>query len=248
MANGDMDEHSNAERELAHLDSLALLARAKRDDNRALEHLLARLYEVVRASLSYRYASVPGVEAFVEEATQEALFKIAVAIKKCRAHSDRQLRSWALTVADHVAADMYWSPQFELAVRRFTIELELVAGRLRYEEEWYGEADVNPADELLYHIAHEVYGEVAENTAVLIYEHLCEARTWAEIGGALGTSGAAAKRRFQRAQRSMREGVLVRIERLPSDERTLVETRLDQLNIQWRSAKRRPRRRRTGTE
>jgi DNA-directed RNA polymerase specialized sigma24 family protein len=243
-----MSTPPKAERELRKLDNMSLLARAKTGDDPALEHLLARLHEIVRASLSYRYASVPGAQTFVEDATQEALFKIAMAIKNCRARTERQLRAWALTVSDHVAADMYWSPQFELAVRRFTIELELIAGRLRHEEEWFGDSNLNPADALLYRIAHEVYGEVGENTAALIYEHLCEAQTWTEIGGAHGTSGAAAKRRFQRAQRTMREGVLTRIAKLPDGERALVEARLDQLDIQWRNTKRRPRRRRTGTE
>lgn len=242
-----MNPPHSTDRELAHLDNMTLLARAKTGDDPALEHLLARLYEIVRVSLSHHYASVPGTQTFVEDATQEALFKIAMGIKKCRARTERQLRSWALTVSDHVAADMYWSPQFELAVRRFTIELELIAGRLRHEEEWYGDAELIPADALLYRIAHEVYGAVADNTATLIYEHLCEARTWTEIGGAHGTSGAAAKRRFQRAQRTMRESILARITQLPDNERALVETRLDQLNIQWRNPKR-PRRRRTGTE
>jgi RNA polymerase sigma factor (sigma-70 family) len=81
------------------------------------------------------------------------------------------------------------------------------------------------ADPLL-RLVLEAYEALPADTAAIFWSHLIGNETWEETGLAVGLTAGAAKRRFQRAQSSMRRHVLAALTRLAEPEQRVVRARL----------------------
>lgn len=70
------------------------------------------------------------------------------------------------------------------------------------------------------------YDALPADTATIFWSHLIGSETWAETGLTVGLTPGAAKRRYQRAQLSLRRHVLAALSTLPGPVRDAVQARL----------------------
>jgi RNA polymerase sigma factor (sigma-70 family) len=195
---------------------LELLARARADDargdDRALDALLQRIYVPVRRALVRRLEGLPNRIDAARDVAQEVLAKVAEAMVACRAEGDRQVWSWVWTIVEHARQDFLRRELPRLAQVLFLDELEHAP---RFEPQFDTlEADDEPARGAhaiaLQHLAACLHMAPHE-TVQLIWHRVECAATYAELATMLGTTEAAAKRRWQRARETLRRSVLRRV-------------------------------------
>jgi DNA-directed RNA polymerase specialized sigma24 family protein len=138
----------------------------------------------------------------------------------CRAESDRAFVAWILTIAKHVIVDELGSRWRRLAVRRTYTDMTGVAAAYALNA-WLHDWDDAPQDaELtLARLADAAYERLPSNTASLVWSHVIHHASWAEVAVAFHTTPAAAKRRYQRAERTLRRMILADVMARPTNER-----------------------------
>lgn len=65
----------------------------------------------------------------------------------------------------------------------------------------------------------------------LLELRVLQGATWTEVGNSLGTTAAGAKRRFQRAQVTLRQELLQRVEKLPARKRAVAQACLRRFGL-----------------
>jgi RNA polymerase sigma-70 factor (ECF subfamily) len=192
-----------------------LLQRAADGDESALTALLTRLHVVVSRFIRRRMNYDIAAEPFVEDASMEALVKIAEHYGTCRANSDGQVIAWALSVARTVSIDLLRQGLLHYGAAAVCVDAGLPSDS-------DDNSDVSRATALLLQVQQEVQDSLPEDLQRLLWLHLVEGASWADVGAELGTSAAGAKRRYQRGQAHLRRLMFARIHDLPAEERNLL--------------------------
>lgn len=209
---------------------LELLEGARGGSEEDLEILLDRLRPRVKRYIVGRLQSHPSTDALAEELTQDVLVRIAESVEDCRAATEKQLNSWTHTIARRRVIDRYRRRERELEQRVWEVDAridgQLLVDSFVDEEAELSSEDVTELDELLGSLLWEAQAELSEGTQQTLRRRLLYGETWPQVGEVVGTSGAGAKRRFQRAQDRLRKEVRKRTEELPDEVRRKVLRRL----------------------
>jgi RNA polymerase sigma-70 factor (ECF subfamily) len=184
----------------------------------ALDRLLHRVEGPVYRFLVARVRAAPDAEDLALDLCQEALIRAAGSLGRCTFASDGRLLAWMLTIARNVLLD-----HVRQARGRGEVRGDPLWGRAAAPG---SPGDDPPAPRLLESLAAEALAEVPETTAELLRLRLVSGRSWKEVGDALGIAETAAKRRFQRAQTTLRRRILARVDALPADARRAARRRL----------------------
>ncbi|HEX6040319.1 RNA polymerase sigma factor [Longimicrobium sp.] len=177
---------------------------------RALDHLLRQVEGPVYRYLLSRLRAAADPEDVARDLCQETLIRAAAALPRSTFASDGRLLSWALTIARNVLLDHLRRARGRGEVRGDDHWARLESGGPLPGQE-------TPPPRPLELLAAEALAEVPEATAELLRLRLVAGRTWKEVGDALGIPESAAKRRFQRAQVSLRRKLLARMDALPAE-------------------------------
>ena len=195
-------------------------------DERALERLLAAIYAPVVGFLYRRFDREREAEELARDLAQETLVHVAMGIGRCRAQTTPEFLAWAFEIARNVGRDLLRARGEELRMLRFAAEVEeisLVADPgVGQSPDGAGDATARALSEIVSGVT-EV---LPDATLRLLWIRLVEDGTWSEVADRLGTTAAGAKRRFQRAQATLRRKVLCLIEALPEPERSRLRARL----------------------
>ena len=185
----------------------------------ALEDLLTALCAPIRRLATSRLRGCADAPDVVEDVVQETLIRLAGAVRSCRATTDAAVVGWACATARHTLIDMYRSPGTGLAARQ--LAQELLEDVVQYEQRHGGDESVvgSPAMISLLGVMMAAYNDAVESTGELFWWRLIMGLEWTEIGEKLSTTAAGAKRRFQRAQDTLRREVMRRVAVLPDGER-----------------------------
>lgn len=178
----------------------------------ALNDLLVRLYHPLRSFVERRLAGMPDIDDLAHDAAQDALLSIARELPTCRATTDRQLLTWALTTVQRKAIDLLRSPDALAHSRRS--QVDPAALPLPAPESWTDERDEASLDQselILWELTQTLLGAASPAARPVLWARGAEGATWAEVGEALGIAPTAAKRRFQRAQRHLRQLITQRL-------------------------------------
>jgi RNA polymerase sigma factor (sigma-70 family) len=178
-------------------------------DPEALEQWVVALYPVVRRALARRLPRA--TQADLDDATQAGMARIAARARQCTASHDRGVVAWACTVAWHAALEDLRSGAVRVARRSLPFDAPLrgpgpnVPPAETIAAPWDASVvdDETDADELARR-AVVALDALPPPIGVLFWMRLVEDATWPDIGRALGTSTSAVKRRFQRAQATLR--------------------------------------------
>lgn len=198
---------------------LVRLLRAAQDgDTASAESLLTALHIPILDYLRTRAPDRGCRDDLAEDLAQEALIRIAENLHSCRAESDGQLLAWALTVARNRLVDYFRTDQ------------SATVCRIKPEDDFPYldtiEVDISATDRLLNRLLHRIVRSLPRETVKLLRLRIASGQSWREIGTAMCTTSAGAKRRFQRAQERMRRDLETRIAALPARERSALYKRL----------------------
>lgn len=178
----------------------------------ALNDLLSALQGPLYRYLLRRLRAAPDAGDLACDLCQDSLIRAAASIRGCTFSSDERLVAWVLTIARNVMLD-----HLRRAHRRAEVRAEQYWARVAAPGLLPG-AEADPP-RLLETFAAEVLADVNEVTAELLRLRLVGGRSWKQVADVLGITETAAKRRFQRAQATLRRQILARVDALPSDAR-----------------------------
>lgn len=193
------------------------------DVNAPLSRLLER---ALRLLLSYSWRRVrhlPDAQDVAEDIAQRAAIRIARSITSCQAESDGEFLSWMLTIAQHTIVDEVWLPRARLSICRSPLELTGATASYSFNA-WAHQWDRAPgeADVLLGRLVCAALERLPEDTAQLVWDHVIHHSSWAATARTFRTTLPGAKRRYQRAQRTLRRLVLDAVSELAAAEREVV--------------------------
>jgi RNA polymerase sigma factor (sigma-70 family) len=173
----------------------------------ALNALLVLLYHPLRSFVQHRLSGMPDIDDLAHDAAQDALLRITREIHTCRATTDRQLLAWALTTVQRTTIDLLRSSDALAQRRRSSIDPAALPAPAPEESsvEGPGEGVLDESEMVLWELARSILGAVSPTARPVLWARGAEGATWAEVGEALSIPPTAAKRRFQRAQRHLRE-------------------------------------------
>lgn len=190
-----------------------VLARARAGDPAAREGVARRAYAPVRRLLAARFPRQPPDA--LDDLTQEAMARIARRLPDCRADTEPRFFAWAYRAALSAALNYLAAPgaarttadaRFVLLDARdapSTLATTLADADALAEVLASADAPVpGPSDGAggaLARLAVEAYRELPDAAQTLLWRRLVERADWADLGRELGTTGAAVKRRFERA-------------------------------------------------
>ncbi|HEX6372884.1 MAG TPA: sigma-70 family RNA polymerase sigma factor [Longimicrobium sp.] len=184
----------------------------------ALDRLMGRLEGPVYRYLVTRLLAAPDAEDLARDLCQEALIRATTSIGRCTFASDGRLVAWMLTIARNVLLDHLREVRGRDEVRGDDWVRTMAAG--------LQPGDDAPPPRPLETFAAEALAEVSEGTAELLRLRLMSGSSWKEVADVLGIAESAAKRRFQRAQATLRRQILARVEALPPEARRAALRRL----------------------
>jgi DNA-directed RNA polymerase specialized sigma24 family protein len=120
------------------------------------------------------------------------------------------------------------SPKSGQAESRGDLSPEAAAARTRVWAEWATEQEPADPDTLhvLARLAVDAQAVLSPEAAALVWDRVIDDVSWAEAAARHGTTPSGAKRRFQRAQRTLRRLLWDRAAALPEPARTAVLDRL----------------------
>lgn len=177
----------------------------------------------------------------VDDYTQEALWRIWTRLRECHARDERGIRAWALTIAWRVAvADRRRRVRTiplhdESALRRAGVDNAHIVRKSdasnvpipaliddtldsdAASRSWGAVPSLahdGSTAELLARIASNAQRRLPTSTQELIYARLIEHVSWCELGRRYGITAPAARRRYQRAQHSLRRYVVEDLSRV----------------------------------
>lgn len=163
--------------------------------------------------------AAPDADDLAHDLCQETLIRVAAALGRCTLTSDGRFLAWLFTIARNVLLD----------------HMREVRGRAEVRGELYWARSVAPGplpggdvptSDLLETLAAEALDAVPELTADLLRLRLMSGQSWKQVADTLGIAESAAKRRFQRAQSTLRRRILAQIDSLPSKTRAVFQRRL----------------------
>lgn len=209
---------------------VALLAKV-RSDRAAYPSTMPMVIDTVapamRSLIERRAARIGFDHAFAEDVLHDALLLVATRSHQCRATTDRAAMKWMLSIARSALSNAL---RHEGPRHRSLDDGQSPADPSQTFDESIGRrAEGSPGLEILLRLVVDAGLTLSAADATLMWMHLIVAEEWATIGAALGISATAARRRFQRAQRSMRRRVHRALWSLPHAER---DTALAWLNKQ----------------
>ncbi|MES2178516.1 MAG: sigma-70 family RNA polymerase sigma factor [Gemmatimonadota bacterium] len=190
-----------------------------REAESSLERLLTELYQPIKRFAVARLGRFADSEEIAADVAQETLFHLARSYRQCTATTVGQLMQWALVSARRVLIDMLRSPGSGLAARAISTELSRVIVSETFQESIGGREEFSTAREEMLRLAVETYDQMPEPAAALLWWRLVAGQDWTEIARIFGTTRSGAKRRFQRAQNTLRRQFAVKIETLPERQR-----------------------------
>ena len=200
---------------------VVLLRRATVGDEAALQALLTEVAVPVRRFLKRRVWDHLFDEALLDDLTQETLLRIYAGLQGCTAEGDGQIIGWCLAIARSALLDHLRVYQRQLELLDVAADVEGAAGHTSARE-WEREGGESPALSVLLRVLQDVQAELPADTCTLLWLRVQHSASWSEVGVALGTTEAGAKRRYQRAQQTLRKAVLRRIPDLPPAERNAI--------------------------
>jgi RNA polymerase sigma factor (sigma-70 family) len=199
----------------------ALGCRARRGDPQALNRLLQRVADPVHRYLVARVRHQREPEEVARDLSQEVLLRAAAHVARCTFATDERLLAWVLTIARNVLVD------FARAERNGAAALpdaELAAAWDRASlRAWEARGAECRASRVAALFDEGVIPTMPEQTAELLRLRVLAGAEWKEVAAALGTTAAGAKRRFQRAQATLRGRLLDLLRELPEHERRALD-------------------------
>ena len=173
-------------------------------DAEILSEFLERLYVPVHRFVRARLNGFAEPDEAAADVAQDTLVRLARSAVTCRGRSDGEIIAWALQVARRVLITYCHAHATELLARRFTDDLRAAGVAVCFEESVGRVPPQDPGFELLLRMTVNAYSKASPSTAELFWLRLVGGAEWAEIARELVTTESAAKRRFQRAQATIR--------------------------------------------
>lgn len=201
---------------------LILLREGSAHHPRACATLIETVQRPVRSFLQRRAERCGFDVSFVDDVVQDALARIAMSAHRCKATSDASAMAWVFAVARSA-----WSDTLRReGPARLALDDPGVHGAAlhSFDESWGHRQEVTPALEILLQTAVDVSLALPTETGTLLWMRLIANEDWSHIGSSLGLSATAARRRFQRAQRTMRRLVRERLSTLSAPQRSLAHS------------------------
>lgn len=212
-ANSDSDDRLSARPILVPL--MQQMREGSPSHQAAVSTVVRHVEPGIRAFIRQRATRIGRDGAFVDDVVQDTLSLVATKGHQCRATTDREAMGWMLSVAQTALAD---------TVRRDGPRQESVEdARFEFDmgvsfDESIGRRPVaSPGMEILLRVAVDVSGALSAADAKLLWMRLIAEEEWAAVGASLGISATAARRRFQRMQKSMRRRIRAALLSLPPD-------------------------------
>lgn len=199
------------------VDVIALLRGAQAGDSADSERLFGSIRPYVVQVASAFLGTCPSAVLMAEDVAQEALYRAYRSLRACRAASEGEVYCWLRTITRRIAIEMLrtHAPR----VSRHGVELTAAIG---IAEEGLGrDVDGILGTDSPERRVFDAYDLLEEDSAQVVYLHLVTACGWNDVGREMGISATAAKRRYQRAQHTIRATV----ERW-ADARLAVETQV----------------------
>lgn len=197
-----------------------LLHRAVVGEEAAREELVARLWVAVVPYIRKLVRHRDDADDLANDLAQEALIRMLPRLWRCRALVDAEVVAWALSTAHRVMLDDY-RRHVQVEVRRLSPELESVVyehpAESRFQCERYRPETV--LDRLVRSTIRDLPVELQRLLELRVHQ----GATWQEVADELGTTAAGAKRRFQRAQATLRRILVRRAEQLPPRKRAVAQ-------------------------
>lgn len=202
------------------------LVTAARGEGEAADGALEKLLILLHAPIKrYAFAKVrrsPDADDLAADIAQDALIRIAKGVRACRAQSDGEVVTWAMTIAHRLVLDLVRSRQSGLQATYFAdIAAQAMFG-MTMEDSVGQRPEMEPAMELLLQLMADAYNGAIDSTGELIWWRLIISLDWREIGEQVQTTPAGAKRRFQRAMETLRLEVIRRVDALDEVDRMAV--------------------------
>ena len=217
------------------------VAHAREGDHDALNTLLRHVRPMLLRYATRAALSAGGSRDVAEDIVQETLVRMVRHLGRCAADSPGRFHAWALAIARRVVLDLHGAPLHETSPARLSLDtLDAVSPQQVLGEETSaggadeGEAhrpthddvghDVRAPHARLVHVTLRHLATLSETVVRILWWRALEQATWADIAGRVGSTPAAVKRRFQRAQHSIRRAVLAEAAWLsPSERRRLIQ-------------------------
>ncbi|WP_420127570.1 RNA polymerase sigma factor [Longimicrobium sp.] len=197
---------------------LADLARAAaRGEAPALNQLLRAVQDPVHHYLCGRLAAAGDCDDQARDLGQEVLLRAAAALPRSRFADDRRLMAWMLTIARRVLIDHVRAERARRAVVA-PGDVSALDGRVALDH-WRTPMAGRARGDSLAAVVAAALRALPEPTRELLRLRVQLRYTWKEVALALDTTQAGAKRRYQRAQASLRARVRVEVGALPPRER-----------------------------
>lgn len=159
---------------------------------------------------------------FVDDVVQEALTRIVVSAHRCAATSDRGAIAWVLQVAHSAWCDTLRRE----GPRGVSLDDQtvMVETEHSFEESCGRRPLAAPGHEILLRAAVGVMLTLSDEDMALLWLRIIAGEEWAIIGSTLCISATAARRRYQRAQHTMRRKVWEALATLPDCQQLLART------------------------
>jgi DNA-directed RNA polymerase specialized sigma24 family protein len=231
---------------VAHLLAAAQAGESTEVREAALEAMLTCLHAPLLEFSLGRLRRCRDAADLAADVAQETLIRLAKSAATCRATTEAQVVAWALTVARHVLADYWRSPARRLAAaERAADTLAECADAGAIEDEWralstsFEESAGHPDAEsrgavILQRLAVEAldaYDATRSGLAALCWTRLVAGAEWADAARDGGTTTDGLRRRWQRAQATLRRDVLRRVAALEAADRRAAEAFLSRCGV-----------------
>jgi RNA polymerase sigma factor (sigma-70 family) len=194
---------------------LTVLRRCVLDgDSAATAPLVNRLQPMIMRFLGRRLPKAALED--IEDYAQETIWRCWLRLSECRAQDDGALCAWALTIAWRIViADRHR--------RLVTVPLaqaDVVAVGSAENQLQVPSLDIPSLAELLGRIACNAQLRLTPATQELLYVRLIEGARWKDIAVRYQTSLTAVRRRYQRAQATLRRSVITDLHDVPEPVRS----------------------------
>lgn len=196
-----------------------LMRRAQEGNVSALDALLVRLRPALLRYLVGRFARRWSTEA-AEDVAQETLVRVAERLRSYRGATDGEVYAWAFAIARNFALATLRSTLPETLPAGDRVAVAAVHGTNEAAVDLLGDREFDrvAASTRMSRLVVQAYDTLPADAALLIWHRVIEGLAWADIAAEHATTPAAAKRRFQRMQQTIRRRVLARIAGYPAED------------------------------
>jgi len=211
-------------------DGSRLLDLARSGDERALNGLLAILHpHAVRAAERWLRSTELGpaeVHDTAQDVAQAALTRVMVHLMGCRAADLPRLIAWQTAIVRRLLLDLGRADERRDALfvpmeRVTETDLAIVSA-----PGWESDP-IPPGSEVMRRVLADCWRMLPHESALVLWCHAVLRQPWAIVAQELGTSPAAAKRRYQRACCALRRAMLRHVHQLSGDQRAVATHTLE---------------------